>query len=258
MMDGVSEEPTSSAIPAIASAETASPKTIELPMPVNHSLWLEVLAVLAVGVIPHLFNGISHYFAPISVSSNTDSVYWFECIQLIMMSACTIIVTAYLIYRSELTREQFGISPPHVRDIALGLVMLIVANILWHLTPTFYRSDHPETAFVLSTPRTSLDYFLMTVKYALAAGSEELVTRCYLIVRFSILLKYRGFAVLFAAMLFSSYHIYEGIDGVVYTFVFGIGFGGAFLMLRCIWPLLIGHALYNMQIELSAILTNNQ
>ena len=51
---------------------------------------------------------------------------------------------------------------------------------------------------------------------------------------------------LLAAVVFSSYHLYQGVLGVIDTFLFGVMYGAAYLALRRIWPLVLGHMLYNV------------
>ena len=90
------------------------------------------------------------------------------------------------------------------------------------------------------------------VKYSLSAFAEEVVTRAYLITRLAVLLRSRGEAVLVAAIVFASYHAYQGAFGTAHAFVFGIVYGVAFLATGRLWPLVIGHALYNIRLELLA------
>jgi hypothetical protein len=72
-----------------------------------------------------------------------------------------------------------------------------------------------------------------------------------LITRLEELLQSRGKAVVLAAVAFASYHAYQGVAGVVATFLMGLTFGAAYLGLRRIWPLVIGHALYNIILVLA-------
>jgi hypothetical protein len=220
--------------------------TIEIPQPVPYSVWFEVFVVLSVSVFSNLFNAISLYLLPVEVTS-AALPYWYQSLQLIELSIPAIVVTAFVIDRSGLPREAFGITPPRITDLLLGLVMFAVAEIVWYMTPRLPTNSDFFAA--LGGPRTTLDYFLWPMKYVVACGTEELVTRCYLIVRLSQLLKYRGLAVLFAALLFSSYHVYQGPLGLLYSFLFGLSYSVVFLLIRRLWPLLLGHALFDMEVE---------
>jgi membrane protease YdiL (CAAX protease family) len=92
----------------------------------------------------------------------------------------------------------------------------------------------------------------MAVRYAVGAAAEEVVARCYLITRLTDLFGSRVEAVLFAAVAFASYHIYAGPAGAAQAFALGLVFGAAFLLFPRVWPLVIGHAAYNVCWELMA------
>jgi membrane protease YdiL (CAAX protease family) len=53
-------------------------------------------------------------------------------------------------------------------------------------------------------------------------------------------------------VLFAAYHAYQGAAGAAYSLTFGLAYGIAFLAIRRVWPLVIGHALYNICLEVLA------
>jgi membrane protease YdiL (CAAX protease family) len=91
----------------------------------------------------------------------------------------------------------------------------------------------------------------MVVKFLVAAYAEELVTRAYLITRLTGLLGSPTKAVVLAAATFASYHVYQGVGGLVDLFVFGLAFGVAYLLFGRVWPLVVGHALANVMVDLA-------
>ena len=131
-------------------------------------------------------------------------------------------------------------------------VMFLIAETIWRLMPYLIPSNATDETFANTYrfAQASADYPWLIFKYLIAAFAEELVTRGYLITRLNDLFRSRGKAVLFAAILFSSIHLYQGFAGMVDTFVFGLAYGIAFLVCGRIWPLALGHALSNMRIEL--------
>ena len=88
-------------------------------------------------------------------------------------------------------------------------------------------------------------------KYLIATFAEELVCRAYLITRLEVLLRSRLWAVLLSAGAFASYHAYQGVNGTTFAFLFGVSFGAIYLFLRRVWPLALGHAMYDVLLELS-------
>lgn len=235
--------------------EPAVPATATPPggVPVGRAVWWEVAAVLAVSVLPALASGVVSLCDPVPPSAVPPLPYWLNSFYLIVMSGCTILVTLYLMSRSGEPWEKFGLPRPRILDGPLGAFLLIVALVVWSRVPPI-----PDFGFGVRTggefvrPRGAGDHALMVAKYALAGFAEELVMRAYLLTRLVMLLRSRGEAVLFAAVLFAACHTYQGGVGVVHSFVFGLTYGVAFLVLRRVWPLAVGHALYNISIEILA------
>lgn len=214
----------------------------------DSAIWGEVCAVLAIGVVPYiLYAGISLRLPP-----SIPLPYWLDAIQATVMSGCTIFVTLYLIHRSGESWGRFGMPPPKPRDGLLGIGMLFAGVALWFcfgLVPWVMGATSDYQFPQLDRP---MDYALMVLKYGLSAFSEELVTRAYLITRLEHLLRSRGAALMLSAALFATYHGYQGVTGLVYTMAFGLVYGLAFLLIRRIWPLAVGHALFNIYLELAA------
>lgn len=216
------------------------------PLTESEIRW-EVAAVLAVGVIPNLSSTLTGQYFP-----KSSAPYWVGTFDLCLISACALYATLYLIYRSGESWERFGITRFRVSDLFLGLFLVMVARVVhvlwWELTGGL--SSSTDNLFPVASSRP--DYVLMVVTYGVSGLSEEVITRAYLITRLERLFRSRLAAVLVAATLFASYHLYQGVDGAFYALLFGLAYGGAFLLLRSVWPLAIGHALYNIQLELLA------
>jgi len=223
---------------------TDAAESVVASAPTRGAVWWEVAAVLAVGVVPNWASTVSHLCAPVP-----PSPYWLDSFNLVVLSACTVLVTWYLIARSGEPWGRFGLLRPQILDAPLGALFLVVAVGILYLLPPL-PDFGIRTLSHYSRPQGACDYVLMVVRYLIAALSEELVTRGYLITRLTALLRSRGEAVVFAAGLFASYHAYQGPAGVVYSFAFGVTYGAAFLAIGRLWPLVIGHALYNCWVEL--------
>jgi membrane protease YdiL (CAAX protease family) len=58
-------------------------------------------------------------------------------------------------------------------------------------------------------------------------------------------------SLLVAALTFGSYHIYQGIDGVILITTMGLLHGAFFRLTRRLWPLIIAHAANNIFITLA-------
>jgi membrane protease YdiL (CAAX protease family) len=134
--------------------------------------------------------------------------------------------------------------------VAFGGLFFLAAVILWRLMPNFFWQDRGVERNPFPQARGPADYAMMVVKFGLSALSEEIVTRAYLITRLTDLLRSRAEAVLASAILFAGYHAYQGPPGVGYALAFGLVYGTAFLAVGRVWPLALGHCLYNTWVEL--------
>jgi membrane protease YdiL (CAAX protease family) len=202
-----------------------------------------VAAVVAVGVVPNLLGAVLLVCHPFPALP-----FWVQAVQLSVVSGCTSLVTLYLMSRSGEPWAYFGVTQPRAADVPLGLALLMLAFVTGFVLPPVPDVWVPAEAF--ARPRGAADHVLMVVMFGLSALAEELVTRAYLVPRLGELLRSRGEGVLFAAVLFASYHAYQGAGGVADTLAFGLVYGGVFLMLRRAWPLVLGHALYNVCLTL--------
>jgi membrane protease YdiL (CAAX protease family) len=220
---------------------TPEPGPASAPAVPSQAGWGEVAAVLAVGVVPSLFAALP------GPRQGAAPPFWADAIQLTGTSACIAFVTLYLIRRSGEPWGRFGLDRPAGTDLFLGVGMLFVAELVWILSG---RLGLPSTSYPFSVPKGSTEYALMILAHAANGFTEELVTRAYLITRLEVLLRSRVWAVVLAATAFASYHAYQGPAGLVGNFLLGLAYGLAYLGVRRVWPLALGHALFNIHLEL--------
>lgn len=215
------------------------PQAAAPPARTNAELWLEVLAVLAVGVIPYCTSVLL---------DNSSNRQMGPLIALAIRSACHIYVTIYFIHLSREPWKRFGLSRFCANDVILAIVTLLVARIVltfsWFILPEDQEFD-VQPAF-----QTGWELSVLIVCDLFNGFAEEIVTRAYLITRFEQLLKSQWKAVILASFLFAFYHLYQGIGGAFDALLFGLAYSIAFLLFRTIWPLAIGHACSNIFSEL--------
>jgi len=136
--------------------------------------------------------------------------------------------------------EIMTVSDRHERYKALLGVLILIPADWWGSSLGYYPK-----------PRLAVDHLLMIVKHAANGISEELVTRAYLISRLQQVLGSTTAAVVISAVFFASYHLYQGLSGLVFVMMFGLAYGLVFVMIRRLWPLAFGHMAYNVYIELA-------
>jgi len=233
-------------MPAPPAAEQPASLTVT-----GRAAWFEVAAVLAVGVVPHFLRAIT---APGEPSSSPDQSvsspsFVHYAVHLAGLSVCISFVTLYIIARSGEPWARFGLTRPRLWDLPLGLGMLVLGNILWLCCWGLGMFGRVETR-PFGIGQQLPQFGMVVIMNVASAFAEELVTRAYLITRLEVLLCSRGAAVLVAAFFFASYHVYQGLRATIPVFVIGVVYGVAYLGIRRVWPLVIGHALFDVEIDL--------
>jgi membrane protease YdiL (CAAX protease family) len=211
--------------------------TVQEPM----LMWREVLAVLAVGVLPQLASAMAYVVHP-----TPPMPFWSDAIHLIAISACTIVATLFIMKQGGMAPNRVGLSWPRLDDLALAPILLIAAVISWRFTTALPLPPADPEKHFFTPPVGVFEWLFAVVKYLVAAYAEELVTRVYLISRLRELLGSRFQAVAIAAVCFASYHAYQGPLGFVNSLFIGLTFGIWYCAHRRIWPLVLGHAGTNL------------
>jgi membrane protease YdiL (CAAX protease family) len=220
-----------------APAEPEIPTPMPPPGPPNTATWGELIAVLCVGVVPHCL-------AVVPAPPRELAPYWADSVYLTVSSISIAFVTLYLIHRGGEPWARFGLGPVTPADLFIGFALFLAAEVLW-LTEQALGVDVPIRKF-FPLPAVPADYVMMGVKHAANGFTEELVTRAYLITRLEVLLGSRVWAVFWAAVAFTSYHAYQGPSALFGIFILGVVYGVAYLAVRRVWPLALGHALTNI------------
>jgi membrane protease YdiL (CAAX protease family) len=215
----------------------------EAAPPVRKDLWWEVAAVLAVVVVPWLAGGM------LDVAETQSYRPW--ALSRLLYDAAVCYVVLYLIHRSGDGWAAFGLTRPRGSDVLLGLFLACAAGVLGRAYGRFGLPVNPDLDGYFPHSQGAGEQALMVVSFAVSGFLEELVTRGYLIPRLEQLLGSGLKAVLVSAVVFASYHAYQGAAGLLHTFFLGLLFGTAFLVLRRLWPLALAHAAYNILLELT-------
>lgn len=210
----------------------------------DRAIGWEVAAVLAIAVLPPLSAAIVS-----SVQRPDKLPYWLDSLDLCSHSACVSFAVLYVMHRSGEPWSSFGVTRPRLSDPWLGLLLFLVTHVLWVRLSLVLPAGRVKPDAFFPVPRGATDYALMMLKHAANGFAEELVMRAYLITRLERLLKSRLGAVTLSAVLFASYHLYQGPGGLIYMLLLGLTYGGCYLLLRRVWPLALGHMFVNVYID---------
>lgn len=271
MIDVPDALPATAIAPAIGStAADLDGRTAAPVAPRAGGDWWEVLIVLALAYLPYLYVSLEYLASQPSLAAATSTSptdyyddghdYPYE----LLYSATQCLLVLYLIWRNGDSWLSFGLTKLHwFRDSALAVGCLFADRlalfigwllVVGNLRPERFVSDADGAFTDLAVTAAALPVLTQVTMIAstlLSAFCEELVYRCYLITRMAALLGSSWIAVLVAATLFGSVHLYQGSEGALQAWFMGLAYGGLFLWLRRIWPLAIAHAAHNLLIAYS-------
>jgi len=232
--------------PAPPEPAPPSPALPVAPALTRRALWGELLAVLAVGVIPPLAGALTGPFRP-----RVPQPYWLDSLDLTVESACAAVVVLYLIARSGEGWGPFGIGRPRLVDLWNGLLLLLVARMLSRVLARLLPAPDGPVAALFPPPEGAGDFVWLVVRNLANGFTEELITRAYLVTRLTGLLGSRFWAVVVAAALFASYHAYQGPRAMAVIFAQGLLYGVCYLVLPRVWPFALAHAAHDILVELA-------
>jgi len=233
--------------PAAAIAD-ASDTSLPTELESKRDIWLEVGVVLCVAWLSHFVNSTMVLFVP---PAPRNWPYAAEMSWWIISNLAQDVVVLYILYRSSMPWKTFGIVRPRV-GVDIGVAMLIwmmatfAVGIVYSFVAIFAGGDATlnfmESGYEFATPASSADLLFLIV-FAISNGfSEELAMRGYFIPRFERLFNSSWKSVVITALLFASYHTYQGFGAIIPIFVVGIVLGIAFSLTRRLWPVVIAHS----------------
>ncbi len=234
--------------PSPTETQAELPGSLDLAAGATAQLWFEVFAVLCLAYLPALYSALClvSLDRPVQEYSPFHEALYRAILALrIAMPLFAIIVLAKDRW------SLFGIVRPR------WAIDLIVAGVIWFCCRAFrhfaismmplyiLRLPHPHSSAQHLAPQGMLGYFLLFVACAASGFEQELIYRGYLIPRFERLLPSTWLAVLVAALLFGSYHLYQGVAATIIVTGTGVIYGIAFCLTRRLWPLCVAHTLHN-------------
>ncbi len=206
-------------------------------------LWLELCVVFVLAVLPHIINALYYLWGP--TQTRVSSIW--DVVLDVVQALQVIVPLLYIMRLSGKPWSYFGLTRPcfwpDVPWAALIFVALLISTFCFAL---LFPSGRVKTSDAMPATPNDDNFFLILVATFSVVFSEELAMRGYFIPRLEELLKSRWKSVLVSAAMFASYHVYYGLRGATKTFVLALVLGGAFCLIRRLWPLVLSHTLYNV------------
>ncbi len=204
-------------------------------------LVLELVAVVLLAFVPGWYGAVADHVWPHEHVSRT--FIEFESGMFLVCLSEVAVVLAFVARSSE-GMAAFGLTRPRwIADPLIGIAGFSVVAPLLLTLPKLFPSSSPGPH---ARPEGAIEVALLVLSLGFSAFSEELIARGYLVTRLERLLRSRAASLVVSAALFASWHAYQGPDGVLRTFAFGLVLGGLFVGLRRLWPLVVLHAAWNL------------
>ena len=237
---------------AIGGREADLPKYAGVAARTNAQLWLEVSAVLCLAYVPWLWRTIGSIGVTRPATDRTVYGLIYLFIDALQVSLPLLAIIALSGDRWSL----FGIvRPKWGTDVIIGCVIWFGCYICrWYvislLPAAVLKMPHPPRVAHHLGAQGILPCALMFVICVVNSSAQELVFRGYLIPRFERLLRSTWLAVLVTAVLFGSFHLYQGVAATILITAGAVVYGAAFCVLRRLWPLCVAHTLNNFMLWL--------
>lgn len=128
--------------------------------------------------------------------------------------------------------------------ICYFLLELVMDLIFQPLTNKIFKAPADYSAFQFIEGNLSAYLKYLFYMWISAAVGEELLFRAFAFSQLNKLIPQKKYLiVLISAVLFSLPHLYQGISGLLMTFLFGLAFAGIYMKYQNIWINIIVHGL---------------
>ena len=222
----------------------------------RRELWVEMGAVLSLSYFVWLFGAL----VPLSwVGEGEASPFLGDMVFSLVYDLQIVLPLVFILARGGEPWSRFGLGRPWwVHDTMVGLVIFlaliflpkrILHLLLSDVYPGWLRAlEHEAQGDLLPLPVGPGEHALLVIALFVGALAEELVFRGYLIPRLRQLGTGVVSAVLVSSALFASIHLYQGYWSTGLHLVEGFIFGALFLVAGRLWPVVIAHTLFNLNV----------
>jgi membrane protease YdiL (CAAX protease family) len=196
--------------------------------------------------------------ASMSVSEAVTSD-WLAKLYISARMAVLVLLCSYFVWRGGESWADLGLRKPPswwrvVLPVVIGFALIIAVSLLVYrgIMPAL-SVEQPTLPRTISWSEDPLEYFYWAflVAWGSAAFGEEMLARGFILDRIQKLIgsdrSYAaGLAVIGQAVLFGSFHLYQGLGGAILTCLTGLVLGLSWLWGgRNLWPAIILHGLVN-------------
>jgi membrane protease YdiL (CAAX protease family) len=231
---------------------TGTKEIYSLPPVQIYFLLILLLGYPALSIVLDMLGSTS----PEAITSKIKQVYLpVLCMQGIIFAAVWMVLK-----RSRDRLQHIGLDRRDINwsNTIAGLIFFVGAwSLMIIIRISMARSGYlPEKEFLHLLPNTVVEAAFWILLSAGAAVSEEIAFRGYVITRLKILSRSYWTGAILGSAAFSLGHLYQGMGGVLLTFIYGMLFSGLFIARKSVFPCIIAHFLQD-SIILTVILVTS-
>jgi membrane protease YdiL (CAAX protease family) len=171
-------------------------------------------------------------------------------IQILMITVIVIIL-----HRTGAKLADIGLGKSDITwsNVLSGMIFFIGAwAVIMLIKGTIERSGYiPEKDFLYLLPKTLSEKTFWLFLSIGAAISEEITFRGYVISRLKLFSGFYWPGVILSSLAFSLGHLYQGLAGVVLTFIYGMLFAGLYVARGSVFPCIVAHFMQDAMILLA-------
>lgn len=181
----------------------------------------------------------------------SDWASFWDGVYSLALSLQVFIPLLYIIWKSDLKWSDIGVARPTLWGLLAIAPLLAVMSVGFDYLVGLII-ELPDAAYDFYLPESAAVWGWLVLVLLANSLAEEFAWRGYVLARLKQLSGSPIFALVVSSVLFASYHVYQGPVSVPLIAISGLIFGASVLILKRIWPAVVGHTLHNTYVYVAA------
>jgi membrane protease YdiL (CAAX protease family) len=206
----------------------------------------DIYTVLGILVIPSLASGILSNFEKTHIEPLHQNIYP------VFATASSLLLCAAFLRRSPWKIEDHGLDKFKAQYLAWGIFSYLLARISfwiyqlfeWKFLSKFIYAFYNQNERFQLIDKPLIPFVILQL--LLNSILEEFTIRGVVQTHLTELNQSQVKGIIFANLIFASYHVYQGVAALVPIFILGLSFSLCRVLFKSLWPGIIGHTIYNL------------